>query len=405
MIIKSHGIRSGSGSNTVAYVQATGQNEAVELLQGDPEALEVADEFATLAGHKNGLIHITISPAEPLTPGQLSQAIATINEEFGFSPEDPILLTRHESRRSNGKMMDHFHYVRPAADGDGRAYRIYRSMKKDEAVSRFCELEFGHQLVYGAHNDFAHKRMLERGLDDYADQLTDLINDRPKSDFGSKENQRGQRLDFDMKTYRHELQNITALPHIQQPAAFAVLINKFDGVRIQQGDKRSRLFLIASNGEQLHNANRILKIKAANVANFIALTKGHLNDRAEPDSKLRPEHTRTANSDHRPAGSASPNKQSNNPTSECAITDHQQSGSNLASEATELAQAANELKPAIERFSTSVGADATSADIEAPPDLDDPNLMIKLARILKRSLDKAASSTAPCPTYRPLGSR
>ncbi|KPD10367.1 hypothetical protein [Phaeobacter sp. 11ANDIMAR09] len=405
MIIKSHGICSGTGSNTVAYVQATNQNEAVELLQGDPEALEVADKFAVLAGHTNGLIHITISPNEPLTPEQLTKTIGAINEEFGFSSDDPILLTRHFSRRGNGKMMDHFHYVRPAADGNGRVYRMYRSKKRDEAVSRFCELEYGHQLVSGAHNDFTHKRMLERGLDDFADQLTDLINSRSKSDFGSKENQRGLRLGFDMKTYHHELRNIAALPRNQQPAAFAELIDRFDGIRILQGDKGSRLNLITSNGEQLHNANRILKIKAADVANFIAHTEEYLYDRTEPEPGSRPEHTRIVDDYYQQPGQPTPNEQPDCPTSERSTTDHRQGGSALDAEATELAQAANELKAAIETFTARRKMDTTSADFEALPDLNDPNLMTKLARMLKKSLCTAARSIAPSPIYKPPGAR
>ena len=377
----------------------------MELLQGDPEALEVADEFATLAGHKNGLIHITISPAEPLTPSQLSQTIAAINEEFGFSPEDPRLLTRHQSHRGNGEMMDHFHYVRPAANGDGRAYRIYRSKKKDEAVSRFCELKFGHQLVSGAHNDFAHKRMLERGLDDYAEQLTDLINDRPESDFGSKQKERARRLGFNLKSYRHELHFITALPRNQQPAAFAVLIEKFDGIDIEQGDKRSRLNVIAENGETLHNANRILKLKATDVAKFIIQTKGHLHERTAQDPGARPEHRRVIGSGHQSTRSTETNEQPDSPTLKRPTTDPQKSGSELGLEATLIAKAAIELKPVIEKFTANLGTDLTSADIEAPPDINDPNLMLKLARMLKKSMNTDTRSSGPTPIYKPPGAR
>lgn len=268
LIIKSHSIRTGTAERVTSYVLAAGQNEAVETLEGAAEALLDADAYATSTGHRSSLIHITISPDQEISETDLSLTINAINAEFGFDQRDPCLLVRHQMKRSNGLLLSHYHLLRPAADGNGRVYPTFRSKKKDETVSRYVEIKLGHRITPGKHNDFVFDRYTERGMLNYAAQISDILNCRPKAAFNAGQQRKLERQGFDIARLTEELKEITRLEASERAKAFAALLVEHGNLSVTRGVKSSRL-LIKKDGRILLNANRSLNIHKSDMTNFI----------------------------------------------------------------------------------------------------------------------------------------
>lgn len=282
MIIKTGGISSGNGARITTYAVTQAVNERIDVLQEENDQLLVCDEFAAAKGRKNGLLHIIICPEQALTANELRRTMEAIREEFGYNPADPETLAMHESRRADGSLQKHYHLVRPAADtSTGKTYRLFRSKNKDEAVSRLCELEFGHKLTSGAHNQFAAMRLREQGRDDLAAQLAEAFGGegRPQAAYNHIDHQQAKRHNFDLPAFRQHLKELAELDRSKQPKKLAELILR-DGLglapAVTQGRGRSRIMIRTRQGVKDHNANRTLKIKASEVAAFIEETQLHL---------------------------------------------------------------------------------------------------------------------------------
>lgn len=268
MIIKTHGIRSGTAQRVLNYVVAQGANDHVSVLQDASDALLDADLFAQVAGHKNGVLHITISPDQNLAQHDLAKVLEAIDEEFGFSHSEPKSLVRHLSKRSNSVQLEHFHLVRPATDANGKVLDLYRSKKRDEYISRFLELRLGHRITPGKHNDFVAERFRERGMSQCAEQFAPRVSEKPEALMKAVEHQRANRVGVELLNFKKELKVVAALSRDRQPLAFAELLAKHRDLEIQQGTKRSRL-LVKKQGHVICNANRQLRLEAKDVQAFV----------------------------------------------------------------------------------------------------------------------------------------
>ncbi len=396
MIIKTGGIKSGDGLRICSYVTQQGENEYLEVIRDEADQLLVSDDFAQLKGRKNGLLHIIISPDQELSTDQIAAAITAIREEYRFNPNDPETLTRHQSRRADGRLHDHYHLVRPAQDSEsGKTYKLFRSKAKDETVSRLCELQFSHKLTGGASNDFAEMRLREMGKNELADQLAAAFRDqnKPKAAYSSNDHQVAKRQGFNLPALRQRLKELAKLPRHQQPAVLAEFIDQQDlglADAVAEGRGRSHIMIELPKGMKDHNANRTLKIKPPEVAQFIHETKEFLHER-------RFEHTERSNlnsgstiSDHREPEPGIEEQHSNHTAPECASenlsSDHQD-----LSEEQELASAADYLKSKIDKLGRNSAAAFDATGLEPIPDIRDPNLMRKLAAILKRQADRVAA--------------
>lgn len=393
MIIKTGGISAGDGPRITAYVTGQGDNERVEVLRDDSEQLLVADQFAQLKARKNGLLHIIISPEQSLTNDELVATLEAIRAEFGFNLNDPQTLSLHQSRRADGSTQQHYHLIRPAADTHtGRTYRLYRSKGKDESVGRLMELRLGHTLTGGANNQFVQMRLREQGHDDLADRLAaELHGERPRAAYSCYEHQQAKRLGFDLPALRQSLTEITALPDDQQPQALAELINK-NGLELQDaietGRGRSRIMIKMPAGIKNHNANRTLKVKAAGCATFIQQTQEIIHATRTYTGERRNTVTGSTNEHYQRPGADTQQQSRDDQTPEHTTQNH-------AGDQQELIQAASELRPQAAQFARNHAGDLTSADIDVAPDLRDPNLMRKLAAMLRRSLVSASDVSKP----------
>ncbi len=403
MIIKTVGISAGDGSRITSYAVTQATNERLQVLHDDNDQLLVADDFAQAKGRKHGLLHITINPDQAMADDELKRAIEAINQEFGFNKSDPYTLSMHQSKRADGSTNKHYHLVRPAADSKSdMTYKLFRSKGKDEAVSRLMEFELGHTLISGASNAFAEKRLRELGRDDYADQLAAAFRNeiRPRAAYSHGEHQKAKRNNFDLPKLRQSLKELAELNRSEQPKALAELIN-WQGLKLtdaaQEGRGRSRIMIETPAGVKDHNANRTLKIKASDVATFIEEAKEHLDDLISKSvTESRYDNTRSTDADYQRAGADSSEQQRNDKAPESFARHHesysQDCSEGLTDEAAELAQAVADTKAQVAKFAANRVSDLSVSDLDAPPDLNDPKLLIKLARMLRKQLNKVAEA-------------
>lgn len=89
----------------------TNENERIEILAGDRNALHDAQALASARGCRYSVRHLSISPEREMTPTQLSEFLRSVDAEFHIGPDRPRLIVRHvKSGRS------HFHLALAEVD-------------------------------------------------------------------------------------------------------------------------------------------------------------------------------------------------------------------------------------------------------------------------------------------------
>ena len=272
------------------YILSQGQNETVQLIEGDFDALELEDQIAGQDGLKHSLIHAIYTSDTDLSPEQLQHMRQAMREEYGIPQDAPSMLVIHEKVGRDGVLRKHGHEVVSIKDEQGRVANTFRSKKRDELVSRKCEVDFGMDLVPGRHSDFVYKASVERNLDaKYQEAFQPIAHLKERARYSSVEGKIATRQGFDIHHWTSGLENVSRMPEVDQPKAFAELVNQFDGGEFRQGERgRSRLLVsFGDDGENLRNANKILKIKAAKVADFVAAAQESFDElRRRDDGRL-----------------------------------------------------------------------------------------------------------------------
>lgn len=287
--IKTKTIAAGEGGDVADYMLTQSKNETVQLIAGDFDALELEDAIALQDGRKSGLIHAIYTSDVDLTPEQLQHMRMAMRAEFGIPVDAPSMLVKHEKVGRDGVLRSHYHEIVSGKDAQGRVVDTFRSKKRDELVSRMCEVDFGMELVPGRHNDFVYKAAVERDLDaKYQEAFQPIAHLKARARYSSVEDKIAQRQQFDIHHWTAGLENVARMPEPDQPKAFAALVDQFQGAEFKQGDRgRSRLLVsFGDDGENLRNANKLLKIKANKVVDFVAEAQEHFDELRRRDAGL-----------------------------------------------------------------------------------------------------------------------
>ena len=80
------------------------ENDRIEVLSGDRNALHDAQALAEAKGCRYGVRHLSVSSEREMSPTQLSEFIRAIDAEFGIGMDRPRLVVRHVK-----KGRSHFH--------------------------------------------------------------------------------------------------------------------------------------------------------------------------------------------------------------------------------------------------------------------------------------------------------
>lgn len=120
----------------------TDENERIEVLAGDRNALHDAQALADLKFCRYSIRHLSISPEREMTPSQLGAFIRAIDTEFGIGVDRPRLVVRHIK-----KGRSHFHLA--FAEVDPVSFRVLdcrNDYARLEKLARHYEAEHGEHV-------------------------------------------------------------------------------------------------------------------------------------------------------------------------------------------------------------------------------------------------------------------
>lgn len=267
-------ISGGGAGNAVAHVLKMDGNESIQVLAGSADEAFAAEAMAMADGHKFGLRHIIINPDEPLTDEQFEWMIDQINAEYGFDPDDPMLVVKHEKPRQSGEdhihvEAPHFHILRASSSKDGKVYDAFNFQKRNELIARRAEVEFGHRQIKGAHNKYVYHQLLERGDQATAEKVHHLTEgSRAHAKYGSKSKAKAERGGVDLPSISAAIAELKGKDSAEMAKGLADIEEQFPGITIDRGDRRKMIVVRAEN-QVLLNANKALGIKAKAVDDIL----------------------------------------------------------------------------------------------------------------------------------------
>ena len=141
MIIQTTRINRAGGIRYLArhLLDKSDENERVEILAGDRNALHDAQALASARGCRYSIRHLSVSPKREMTPTQLAVFLRSVDTEFRIGPDRPRLVVRHIK---NGR--SHFHLA--VAEVDPVTLRVLdckNDYRRLEDLARRYELDHG----------------------------------------------------------------------------------------------------------------------------------------------------------------------------------------------------------------------------------------------------------------------
>lgn len=211
------------------------ENERIEVLAGDRDALHDAHALASARGCRYSVRHLSISPEREMTPTQLSGFLRSVDAEFHVGPDRPRLIVRHVK---NGR--SHFHVA--LAEVDPVTLRVLdckNDFRRLEDLARRYELEQG-ETVQPTRTE--RRRNRAEGFSDIARKRAERV--APS---------------FDRTALRKSF--------VKGGAAFRVELDR-QGLRLAEGEKGAVLVASAS-GAFVSAACRAAGVKRAEFQKFL----------------------------------------------------------------------------------------------------------------------------------------
>ena len=238
-----------------------------------------AELDARALGRSKSVRHIVISPDQELTDDQRNEAIQMIRDEFNMG-DRPFYLVEHVKARADGTKIPHFHGLVPETYGSGAQIDHAHFKRRNEKLARKMELAFGHNLTKGKHNKSVYNALNADGDKAAAAAIKHLTEEKPAlAKYGDKSHQKAKRAGYNLPSISEAL---TALQGAK-PADIAAGLNELceaHGVTVQKSDRRAAILIVGEDGTVLKNANRSLKVKAAQVDSILEnVRKDNENDR------------------------------------------------------------------------------------------------------------------------------
>lgn len=241
------------GSRLSKYFTEVGENETVELLDGDPAMLDADDAIAAMEGRKFGLTHFAISPNKEMSNEQWREMEQMIRQEFNIPDDHPSCLVIHTKERADGTKVRHGHLGMGAWTTDGKRIETANFMKRNEKNSRLAEVRFGHEITKGRHNVFAVEGI--RGADPAAAAVLDasqITAGKPAfADFSGAAIKRASRLGVDLLAISYALKSEGSKGEI-----LGHLENE-QNITFRRGDKRN-VIIIEKNGQFIADLRKAL---------------------------------------------------------------------------------------------------------------------------------------------------
>lgn len=261
MIIKQTRIRTGGTSTALAYIQAMGENEDVELLYGDPSSLALfVNTMSSMNNHAYVLRHFIISPEQELNDVQIERCIEAIQNEFDTG-DRPYVVARHQKIRADENDASHIHIMMAESNTSGRVLTNKNNYKRNEKICRNLELEFGFEVIKGRHNKYVVENSTNPDVK-MALELSGIADgDLPQAAYTNSLKSKARACSLDLPSFHLALKAVKSV-NIENPRERAEFIVKklLDAdVSIKPGKKKGVLVLFKDDVE-LGSLERLSKL-------------------------------------------------------------------------------------------------------------------------------------------------
>lgn len=151
MIVQTTRIRREGGVRYLArhLLDKVAENERIDVLAGDRQALDDAHALASAKGCRYSVRHLSVSPERDVSPSQLSDFLRAIDAEFRIGVERPRLVVRHVK-----KGRSHFHIA--VAEVDPTTLRVL------DCRNDYARLEGLARLYEQSHDETVQPTRTER---------------------------------------------------------------------------------------------------------------------------------------------------------------------------------------------------------------------------------------------------
>ncbi|NHO32586.1 hypothetical protein [Acetobacter fallax] len=268
MIVESNPMSSDSSAKEIfSYISENSKNEDVQLLGGSLQDVENALVDAEQFNRKNGIRHFQISSKESLTDEQFKEMIERVKAEFHISDDDIVFSAIHTFKRSDPNADPrHAHLgVRLVNPENGKVKSFDNLYQRQEKISRMAEVDYGFQLVKGAHNRAVWHHVPE----EYKDKIAPLCEgDRPQNSMSEGTIKKLTRLGKDTYEIKQDIKNLFA-----ESQTYSEFKEKIEdkGWTITNGTKKPDMLVMNDeNGIFLGSVNRLTGIKKKDLDALIA---------------------------------------------------------------------------------------------------------------------------------------
>ncbi|MBS0984137.1 hypothetical protein [Gluconobacter cerinus] len=268
MIVESNPMSSDSSAKEIfSYISENSKNEDVQLLGGSLQDVENALVDAEQFNRKNGIRHFQISSKESLSDEQFLDMIERVKTEFDIADDDVVFSAIHTFKRSDPNAdKRHAHFgIRLVNPGNGKVKSFDNLYQRQEKISRMAEVDYGFQLVKGAHNRAVWHHVPE----EYKDKIAHLCEgDRPQNTMSEGTIKKLTRLGKDTYEIKQNIKNLFA-----ESQTYNEFKEKIEakGWTITNGtQKPDMLIMNDENGIFLGSVNRLTSIKKKELDALIA---------------------------------------------------------------------------------------------------------------------------------------
>lgn len=207
MIIKSLRVSTEQGARRlVRHLYVGDENDNIRNVQGTPADVADMHDDARERGKPYCIRHWIVSLAESTTERQFWQLVAELAKEFGFEPQNSVIIEHAKPRAIPDAFGVHWHVLAAEVDPvSGRVLSSSHDYARNEMIARRAELAFGHRVVPGAHTTAVITELRKRGMGPQANQLSRLVasdDGKPRAAFSHAQHQEAKREGVDLPALR-----------------------------------------------------------------------------------------------------------------------------------------------------------------------------------------------------------
>lgn len=294
MIIKQTRIRTGGTGTALAYIQAMGENEDVELLYGDPSSLgNFVNTMSAMNNHAYVLRHFIISPEQELNDVQIERCIDAIKDEFDTG-DRPYVVARHKKIRADENDASHIHIMMAESNTSGRVLTNKNNYKRNEKICRNLELEFGFEIIKGRHNRYVIEHTENVNIQSALHLSGIADGDLPNSAFSKIMLGKAKRVNIDLPKLHESLKEIQSISALKPEDRANFIIEKLleSDISLKRGDKNGILILYKYDEKSgkdvefgsLHRLTNLNKKEISKIYSYINSKENKYEQNSRPET-------------------------------------------------------------------------------------------------------------------------